>query len=120
LTKTTTKENTKQVDCDCAIGDLIMKIKAGALKMEHPRERPFIVICVHANGNETMQKGPVKTRSNMRQTIPFVKQIRKLIQTTFHHHTVVCLCDLLGRRVECALAAFVCHLMQTNVLEQRA
>jgi hypothetical protein len=64
------KENQKQIDYDCAVGELIMKIKAVALKMEQPREGPFEIIRVHANGTVRMQKGPVEERLNMRQIKP--------------------------------------------------
>jgi hypothetical protein len=59
-----------------AIGDSILKIKAGALKMEQPREGPFNIIRAHANGVATMQKGPIEERLNMRQVTPYVEQTK--------------------------------------------
>jgi hypothetical protein len=43
INKNNKKENQKRIDYDYAIGELIMKIKAGTLKMEQPKEnrRPF-------------------------------------------------------------------------------
>jgi hypothetical protein len=38
--KNNKKENQKRIDYDCAIGELIMKIKAGVLKMEHRNPGP--------------------------------------------------------------------------------
>jgi hypothetical protein len=70
INKNNKKENDKRIDYDCAVSELIMKIKAGALKMEQPREGPFEIIRAHANGTVTMQKGPVEERLNMRQVIP--------------------------------------------------
>jgi hypothetical protein len=46
--------------------------------MEQPRGGPFKLVCVHANGGVTMQKGPVKERLNMRQIIPHVMQIKQI------------------------------------------
>jgi hypothetical protein len=37
---------------------------------EQPREGPFEIIRVHANGTVTMQKGPIEERLNTRQVIP--------------------------------------------------
>jgi hypothetical protein len=47
-----------------------MKIEAGTLKMEQPREGPFEIIPAHANGIVTTQKSPVEERLNVRQVIP--------------------------------------------------
>ena len=73
IKKNNKKENQKRIDYDCAVGDSILKIKAGALKMEQPREGPYDVIRVHANGTATMQKGPIEERLNIRQVIPYVE-----------------------------------------------
>jgi hypothetical protein len=72
------KENDKRtIDCDCTVGDSIMKIEAGALKTEQPREGPFnIIIRVQANSTMTMQRGPVKERLNMPQVTPCVEQTK--------------------------------------------
>jgi hypothetical protein len=70
INKNNKKENQKRIDYDCAIGYSILKIKARALKMEQPREGPFDITCVHANGTATMQKGPVEESLNMRQVTP--------------------------------------------------
>jgi hypothetical protein len=59
INKNNEKENAKRIDYDYAIGDSITKIKAGTLKMEQPREGPFNIIRVHANGTVTIQKGPI-------------------------------------------------------------
>jgi hypothetical protein len=48
--------NAKQIDYDYAVGNSILKIKAGTLKMEQPREGPFNIIRVHTNGTVTTQK----------------------------------------------------------------
>ena len=48
-----------------------MKIKAGTLKMEQPREGPFDIVRVHSNGTVTIQKGPIQERLNIRQIIPY-------------------------------------------------
>jgi hypothetical protein len=79
MNKNDKKENAKQIDCDLAIGDSITKIEAGTVKMEQPREGPFDVIRVHANGTVTMQTGPVGERLNTRQMIPCAEQTRQLI-----------------------------------------
>jgi hypothetical protein len=72
--KNNRKENQKRVDDDHVLSDSIRKIKAGALKkMEQPREGPFNIIRVHANGTGTTQKGPVEERSNTRQVTPCVE-----------------------------------------------
>jgi hypothetical protein len=73
INKNNKKENQKRIDCNYAIYDSILKTKAGALKMEQPREGPFNIICVHANGTATMKKGPVEERLNMRQVMPCVE-----------------------------------------------
>jgi hypothetical protein len=77
IDKNNKRENAKQIDHDCAVGNSILKIKAGALKMEQPREGPFNVILVHTNGTVATQKGPVEERLNVRQTTPCVEQIRQ-------------------------------------------
>jgi hypothetical protein len=48
-----------------------MKIKAGTLKMEQPREGPFPILRFHSNGTITIQKGPVEERLNVRQVLPY-------------------------------------------------
>jgi hypothetical protein len=50
-----------------------MKIKADTNKMEQPREGPFSIVCVHANGTVTIQKGPIEERLNIRQVIPYIQ-----------------------------------------------
>jgi hypothetical protein len=70
------RENAERIDCDHAVGNSILKIKAGALKMEQPREGPCNIVRVHTDGTVTMQKGPVEERLNIRQIIPCVEQIR--------------------------------------------
>jgi hypothetical protein len=50
-----------------------MKIKAGTLKMEQPREGPYNIIRVHVNGTITIQKGPIEERLNVRQVIPYIR-----------------------------------------------
>jgi hypothetical protein len=67
------RENDKQIDDDYAVGESIMKIKAGTLKMEQPREGPYNIICVHVNGTVTIQKGPIEERLNVRQVIPYIE-----------------------------------------------
>jgi hypothetical protein len=67
------KENQKRIDSHCAIGDSIQKIKAGALKMEQPREGPFNIVRAHANSTATTQKGHVEERLNMQQVTPRVE-----------------------------------------------
>jgi hypothetical protein len=73
IDKNNKRENAKRIDYDHAVGNSILKIKAGALKMEQPREGPFNIIRVHADGTVTMQKGPIKERLNIRQMIPHVE-----------------------------------------------
>jgi hypothetical protein len=65
IDKNNKRENAKQIDCDHAVGNSILKIKAGTLKMEQPREGPFNIIRVHTDGTVTMQKGPVEERLNI-------------------------------------------------------
>jgi hypothetical protein len=67
------RENDKQIDDDYAVGESIMKIKAGTLKMEQPREGPYNIICVDVNGTVTIQKGPIEERLNVRQVIPYIE-----------------------------------------------
>jgi uncharacterized protein YaiL (DUF2058 family) len=45
-------ENKNRINYDYAISESIMKIKAGTLQMEQPREGPFPILRVHSN--ETM------------------------------------------------------------------
>jgi uncharacterized protein YaiL (DUF2058 family) len=73
INKNNKRENDKRIDYDYAVGDSIMKIKAGTLKMEQPREGPFNIIRVHANGTVTIQKGPIEERLNIRQVIPYIE-----------------------------------------------
>ena len=65
INKNNSKENDKRIDYDYAIGESIMKIKAGTLKMEQPREDPFDIVRVHSNGTVTIQKGPIQERLNI-------------------------------------------------------
>jgi hypothetical protein len=56
MNKNNKKENKKQIDHDCTVGKSIMKIEAGTLKMEQPREGPsFEIVRVHANGTAVSQ-----------------------------------------------------------------
>jgi hypothetical protein len=55
-----------------------MKIKAGTLKMEQPREGPYNIPCVHTSGTVTIQKGPIKERLNVQQIIPYTGQKIKI------------------------------------------
>ena len=80
IDKNDKKENDKQIDCDCAVGDPVMKIEAGTLKMEQLREGPLNIVRVRASGAVAMQKGPIEERLNVQQVTPRVEQIRQLIQ----------------------------------------
>ena len=71
INKNNTNENKKRIDYDYAVGESIMKIKAGTLKMEQPREGPFPILRVHSNGTITIQKGPIEERLNVRQVLPY-------------------------------------------------
>jgi hypothetical protein len=51
------KQNQKRIVYDSSIGHSILEIKA-----EQPREGPFNIIRVHANGAVTMQKGPCQRK----------------------------------------------------------
>jgi hypothetical protein len=73
INKNNQRENDQRIDHDYAIGESIMKIKADTLKMEQPREGPYNVIRVHANGTVTIQKGPIEERLNIRQIIPYIE-----------------------------------------------
>jgi hypothetical protein len=73
INKNNKRENDKRIDYDYAVGNSIIKIKAGTHKMEQPREGPYEIIRVHANGTVTIQKGPVEERLNVRQVIPYVE-----------------------------------------------
>jgi hypothetical protein len=65
IDKNNKRENAKRINYDRAVGNSILKIEAGALKMEQPREGPFNVIRVHTNGTVTTQKGPIEERLNI-------------------------------------------------------
>jgi hypothetical protein len=56
INKNNKKENDKQINYDYAVGESIIKIKAGTLKMEPPREGPFNIVCVHSNGTVTIKR----------------------------------------------------------------
>jgi hypothetical protein len=71
INKNNINENKKRIDYDYAVGESIMKIKAGTLKMEQPREGPFPILRVHSNGTITIQKGPIEERLNVRQVLPY-------------------------------------------------
>ena len=73
IDKNNEKENAKRIDCDHAVGDSIMKIEAGTLKMEQPREGPLNVVRAHASGAIATQKGPIEERLNTRQATPCVE-----------------------------------------------
>jgi hypothetical protein len=76
IDKNNKRENAKRIDCDHAVGNSILKIKAGTLKMEQPREGRFNVIRARTDGTVATQKGPVEERLNIRQIIPCVEQTR--------------------------------------------
>jgi hypothetical protein len=72
LNKNNIRENEKRIDYNYAVGESIMKIKAGTLKMEQPREGPFNIIHVHSNYNNTKRTHSRKiecTTSNSLHTI---------------------------------------------------
>jgi hypothetical protein len=77
IDKNKKRENAKRIDYDHAVGNSILKIKAGALKMEQPREGPFNVIRARTDGTVTTQKGPIEERLNIRQIIPHIERIRQ-------------------------------------------
>jgi hypothetical protein len=73
IDKNNKRENAKRIDYDYAVGNSILKIKAGTLKMEQPREGPCNIIRAHTDGTVTTQKGPIEERLNIRQIIPCIE-----------------------------------------------
>ena len=71
INKNNEKENAKRVDYDYKIGDSVLIYAPNPTKMEQPREGPYSIVQVHANGTVTLQKGPVTQRYNIRQIVPF-------------------------------------------------
>jgi hypothetical protein len=61
INKNNKRENAQQINHDHAVGNSILKIKAGTLKTEQPREGPFN----HTDGAVAMQKGPIEESLNI-------------------------------------------------------
>jgi transposase InsO family protein len=68
------RENARRIEHDYAIGERVLITKADFNKMETPREGPYPVLRVHANGTLTIQKGCTEQRINIRQCTPYVER----------------------------------------------
>ena len=65
------RENSRRIEHDYAIGDLVSLVKAEYSKAEADREGPYTITRVHANGTVTVRKGRVEKRLNIRQCTPW-------------------------------------------------
>ena len=69
-----TKESKGRVQRGCKIGDKVLYTKPGILpKMEQPREGPFEVKQVHANGTLAAEKGAATGRASTRNASPLLE-----------------------------------------------
>jgi hypothetical protein len=71
INKNNAEENAKHIDYDYKVGEQVLIFTPDPSKMEQPREGPYPITQVHANGTVTLQKGPVTQRYNVRQIVPF-------------------------------------------------
>lgn len=67
------RENLKRLEHDYAPGERVLITKADYHKMEPPREGPYPISRVHANGTLTIQKTRAEQRINIRQCTPYVE-----------------------------------------------
>ncbi len=65
-----TRENSKRVEHDYVVGELVSLLKADFSKAETDREGLYTSPRVHTNGAVTVQKGRVEKRLNIRQCSP--------------------------------------------------
>ena len=65
------RENSRRIEHDYAVGDLVSLVKADFSKAEPDREGPYKITRVHTNGTVTVQKDRVEKRLNIRQCSPW-------------------------------------------------
>jgi len=61
------RENSKRVEHDYTIGDIVSLVKADLSKAESDREGPYTITHVHTNDTVMVRKGRVEKRRNIRQ-----------------------------------------------------
>ena len=65
------RENSRRIEHDYAVGDLVSLVKADFSKAEPDREGPYKITRVHTNGTVTVQKDRVEKRLNIHQCSPW-------------------------------------------------
>ena len=65
------RENSRRIEHDYSVGDLVSLVKAEFSKAEADREGPYQITRVNTNGTVTVRKGRVEKRLNIRQCTPW-------------------------------------------------
>jgi preprotein translocase subunit YajC len=75
INQSNAKENKKRLQHEYKIGDKVLLEKGGIQpKMAAPREGPFRIVKVSANGTVRIQKGAVTQRVNIRRLTPYFER----------------------------------------------
>ena len=69
--KNTLRENQKRIDYDYQVDDLVYVTKDGIFrKLDSPKQGPYVITDVFANGTVCIQRGAVNERINIRRLEP--------------------------------------------------
>ena len=60
-----------RVDYDYKVGEKITLLASDPNKMEPPRQGPYTIVQVHANGNVSIGRGATTQRVNIHQITPY-------------------------------------------------
>ena len=72
INESNARENSKRVDWDQKIGDLVLVTDNYIQrKLDYQYKGPYKIIQVHSNGNVHIQNGAVTERINIRRCIPY-------------------------------------------------
>ncbi len=75
INKSNAKENKKRLAHEYKVGDKVLLEKGGKQpKMAAPREGPYEITKVSANGTVSIQKGVVTQRVNIRRLTPYFER----------------------------------------------
>ena len=70
--KANLRENENRIDYDYQVDDLVYVTKDGIFrKLDSPKQGPYVITNVFANGTVCMQRGAVNERINIRRLEPY-------------------------------------------------
>jgi hypothetical protein len=71
INKNNERENSKRIEHDYAVGDMILKKLSNTYKLERSKTGPYEIIRVHTNGTVTIKDGATTERLNICQIDPY-------------------------------------------------